>query len=58
MSLKIQVKAKRKPDRTKSTANISVSWSTYDALDKLAAKSNASLSAVIQGLVEHYEENK
>ena len=51
-------KKERKPNRTQNAARVSLAWDVYDRLDTLAIGENASLSEVIRGLLDKYEESK
>ena len=51
-------KKPRKPNRDQNAARVSIAWDVYDRLDTLATSENASLSEVIRGLLDKYEESK
>ena len=55
--LKINVN-KRKPDRNRAAASITISWPLYDRLDALAVEHKASISAVISGLLDQHQNGK
>lgn len=45
---------KRNPSRRAPTAGISVTWKTYDDLDRLATEHNLSLAKTVVALIDHY----
>ncbi len=57
-ALPIKKRKKRKPDRKRATATVSVTWGLYDRLDTLAAKENAPIASVIEGLLDHFQEKE
>ena len=49
---------KREPSRKRSSASVSIPWPLYDRLDALAKAENASISSIIHGLADYYEETE
>lgn len=58
ISSKSPTKKARKPNRNQNAARVSIAWDVYDRLDAVAITENASLSEVIRGLLDKYEESK
>jgi len=53
----LDIKNPRKQARGKrSAANVSLTWDTYERLDKLAAARSTSIGKVIDGLIKFHED--